>query len=84
MRRFRPFAVYELIGKHAIRMDSPEQIKIRGIVHVIHSTYYHEKLDNIPLAILIILGPVPAAEDEEYKARAIRKHRKRGIGYQFF
>lgn len=83
-RRFGPFAVKELMGKNALRLDLPDCMKIHPVVHVSHTTPFIKK----PVDIGNLLPPQPAripvtGGELENEVDSTLGHRKRGRGYQF-
>ena len=82
-RRFGPFAVKELIGKNALRLELPAHFKIHPVVHVIHTTPCVEQPSDIAPPIPAQPEPVPGIEGNEYEVEKILAHRKKGRGYQF-
>ena len=83
-KRFGPFEIKELIGKHAIRLDLPQSIKLHPVVHVVHTVPYKEQPLNIAPSITPRPKPVPDNDGSLlYVVDTILSHRKRGRGLQF-
>ena len=82
-RRFSPFAVKELIGKNAFRLEFSSHFKIHLVVHVIHTTPYVKQPSDIAPSIPAEPEPVPRIEGNEYEVENILAHRRKGRGYQF-
>ncbi len=60
--RFGPFFVNKLVGKNAVKVELPSHFTIHDIVHVFHTTPYHEQPSNISAHVKKRLDPVPAVE----------------------
>lgn len=45
-KRFSPFSITQVIGKNAVELDFPEQIKIRKVANVSHTVQFHEQLKD--------------------------------------
>ncbi len=64
-------------------MKLPCHFKIHDVLHVLHTTPYHEQPSDISAPVTKRPDPVPAVVGEEYIVESILNHRKRGKGYQF-
>ena len=58
-RRFNLFAVKELIGKNALRLELLSHLKIHLVVNFIHTTPYVEQASDIAPSIPVEPEPVP-------------------------
>ena len=83
-KRFGPFTVTGLVGRNAVKLELPTQVKIHDVVNVVHTVPYKEQSTEISAPVVPKPDPVPGAGgEEEYHVEEILKHRKRGKGYQF-
>jgi len=84
-RRFGPFEVLKVVGKNAVQLDLPDNVKIHPVVHVANTRPFIAQ----PQDISVPVPPTPASVPEVgsgallYKVDKLLKHRKRGRGYQF-
>ena len=84
VRRYGPFKILALIGKNALRLDIPENIRCHPVVQVEHTTPHREQPADIALDIPVRPDPVPDSTGElSFEVEAILAHRKRGRGYQW-
>lgn len=84
VQRYGPFTIMELIGKNAVRLDLPTNIKVHPVVHVEHTSKVMTQPEHIsqPSA----LRPAPLHDEFGTTLVFIDKilqHRKRGSGYQW-
>ena len=83
-RRYGPFRILELIGKNALRLEFPSNIRAHPIVHVEHTTKYIQQPPDIGQALPIRPTPVIGTDGfEELPVASILRHRRRGKGYQW-
>ena len=82
-RRFGPFQIVELIGKNAVRVDLPDNLKIHDVIHVMHTVPYYEQPGDIVDSVPSIPEPISTDEGNEYVVEKVLKHKKRGRGYSF-
>jgi hypothetical protein len=82
-KRYGLFVIQDLVGKNAVRLELPDQLKIHPVVHVIHTTPYPSQTPDIAVPLPEKPAPVPAALGDERGVEAILAHRRRGRGYQF-
>lgn len=83
-KRYGPFTILELIGKKAIRLDFPPNIRLHPVVHALHTTPLISQPSS--LSQLVTTRPTPAPDDNGhpfFEVSEIVKHRKRGRGFQF-
>ncbi len=73
----------KLVGKNAVMVGLSNHFKIHDVVHIVHTTPYHEQPSDISAPVKKRADPVPAVGGEEYIVESILNHRKRGKGYQF-
>ena len=82
-KRFGPFKVTKLIGKNAVELDLPDNVKIHKVVNIMHTRPFFEQPEGIASIVPERPDPVPTSEGEEYVVEAILKHRKKRKGFQF-
>lgn len=83
-RCYGPFNILELIGKNALRLELPSNIRIHPVVHVEHTKPYIPADSIIGNQSELKLTPVLGEGDEqEYEVERILAHRSRGKGLQF-
>ena len=83
-RRFGPFRILELVGKNAVRLDFPSNIRTYPVVHVSHTKPNRAQPTDIGQPTRST--PLPVEESSAgslYKVDRILAHRKRGRGYQW-
>lgn len=83
-RRFGPFTILELVGKNAIRLDLPTNMRLHPVIHVSHTIPQKTQPPDISPAVTVRPEPTP---DESgtllFEVERILSHRKRGRGYQW-
>ena len=83
-KRFGPFSVLELIGKNAVRLQLPSNLRIHPVVHVVHTAPFHSQPHDICQPVQPRPDPVPSSSGEmQYVVEKLVGHRKRGLGYQW-
>lgn len=84
VKRYVPFQITELIGKNAVRLAFPDNIKVNPVVHVEHTSIV---LDQPPhLSQPRPVRPAPLPQDDGSTLIYVDKilsNRKRGAGYQW-
>ncbi len=82
-KRFGPFKVLELIGKNAVRLELPNQVKIHDVVNVMHTVPYYKQPEDISEIVTKRPDSVPVVEGTEFVVDKILSHPGHGRGYQF-
>ena len=82
-KRFRPFAIVELIGPNAVRLKVPENVRIHPVVHVVHTTQHFTQPADVSQPVAPRPAPVPSSTGPQYVVDTILSHRKRGRRYQW-
>ena len=83
-KRYGPFTILELIGKNALRLDLPSNLRLYPVVHALHTTPHRKQPISLSQPVTKRPVPVPDATGQElHEVAEIFKHRKRGRGYQF-
>lgn len=83
-RRFGPFTVVELVGKNAVRLDLPSNMRLHPVVHVSHTTPYKTQPPELSQPVTPRPEPVPdESGDLLFEVERILAHRKRGRGFQW-
>ena len=83
-KRYGPFTIVELIGKNALRLDFPSNVRLHPVVHVLHTTPFSVQPLSLTQSVSIRSTPIPDATGEPlFEVSEILKHRKRGRGFQF-
>ena len=83
-RRFGPFRIIELVGKNALHLDLPSNVKLHPIINVDHTTQYKSQSNDIALQIPPRPAPIPDVHGTMlFEVDQILKHRKRGRRMQF-
>lgn len=83
-RRFGPFEIVELVGRNALRLDLPPNMRLHPVVHVAHTTPHREAPPDISQPVTRRPDPVPDdSGDLLFEVDRIVAHRKRGRGYQW-
>ena len=81
-KRYGPYGIVRIIGKNAVQLHFPTNIREHNVVHVEHTTPYVEQpaviANRHPQAILA----VPRTRQPEVEVAEIIQHRLRGRGYQ--
>ena len=83
-KRFGPFTILELIGKNALCLDLPPNMKLHPVDHALHTRPFIEQPADISQPITLRPEPVPDSDGSPlFKVDEILHHRNRGRGYQF-
>lgn len=80
-RRFGPFTITEKLGKNAVRLDLPQNIRLHPVVHVSHTVPYLSQPPDISRPVPIRPNPVSDVDGRDlYAVDRIISYRKRGRG----
>ncbi len=71
------------MGKNALKLNLPNNIKIHPVVHVSNTTPWHDQPADIGRQLEEAPTTVPTKYGDEFVVEAILGHRKRGRGHQF-
>ena len=83
-RRFGPFEILECVGKNAVRVKLPDNVKIYDVLNVIHTIPHKEQPADIARELPPRPEPIPDdAGDTLFVVDCILRHRRRGRGFQF-
>lgn len=83
-KRFGPFKILELVGKNAVCLDLPSNIRLHPVVHVSHTTPHKSQPPSMSQPVPPRPDPVPDDAGELlFEVERILAHRKRGRGYQW-
>lgn len=83
-KRFGPFYITELVGRNAVRLDFPSNMRLHPVVHVSHTTPHRSQPTSLSQPVTPRPDPVPdISGDLLFQVERILAHRKRGRGYQW-
>ena len=82
-KRFGPFTVKSIVGRNAVKLNLPDNVKIHDVVSIMHTVPYKEQPVEIANPSPQPPDPIPVDAEEEYEVDEILSHRKRGQGFQF-
>ena len=83
-RRFGPFEILECVGKNAVSVKLPDNVKIYDVVNVLHTTPHKEQPADIAGELPPRTEPIPdGVGDTLFVVDCIVRHRRRGRGVQF-
>ncbi len=82
-KRYGPFKMLQLIGKNALKLDLPPNVKVHPVFNVSFTFPYHEQPLDIGNSLPETPVPVQTPDGPEFVVEEILSHRNRGHGYQF-
>lgn len=84
VKRYGPFEIIELVGKNAIRLRFPDNIRAHPVVHVEHTARVSYQPPDIRQDIIERPESIPQPDGSSLiYVDKILSHRKRGKGYQW-
>lgn len=83
VKRYGPFKVIALVGKNAVKLKLPSQVKVHPFVHVEHTKRVHKQPQDICSKTAVVKPVTGAHGKQEYEVERIMAHRKRRSVYQW-
>lgn len=79
-KRFGTFQILELVGKNAVRLDLPINVRIHPVVHVVHTNAFRGQPTDISWPVTLRPDPVRSLTGMLFVVDRILAHRKTWTG----